>query len=117
MKRKLRYQAVSIALTLILVMIAIPSCGTQEEEKSGDIIDGFAGMNELYDAKIKTGGNLQEVAYQGEYSLLVNGATAEITVKNQSTGNVWTSNPINRSEDTTANGTNMELLHSQVAVE
>lgn len=117
MKRKLRYQAVSFALVLILTMIAIPGCGKQETEKSDDIIDGFTGLNDVYDTEIKTRGNLQEVAAQGEYSLLVNGATAEITVKNQSTGNVWTTNPVNRSEDTTANGTNMELLHSQVAVE
>mgnify|MGYP000970857584 CR=1 FL=1 len=37
MKRKLRYQAVSFALVLILTMIAIPGCGKQEKEASAQI--------------------------------------------------------------------------------
>lgn len=118
MKTNQRYTAALLAMVVGLCGL-LPGCGAaRSSETTADTGKTVTAPSDpAFDAKIKNATEEETVLTDNGLRLTVNGKTAEVAVYDEDTGAVWRTNPVRRTEDKTASGTNIELLNSQVAIE
>ena len=113
-------QLSSLGLCIVLIIGCFSACKGKttssepvKEEKAVTI--DWKVEDTDFDLAVKAS-NRYSVIKQGEWELLVNGMTTEVTVYNTRTGTAWTTNPAERSQDSIAAGEPVELLNAQLVI-
>lgn len=96
-------KCLSLALVILLMLTGCAD-SSKKSFKLAALKDG--------DFEISESESFTSVCNNNGFELMINGSTTEIAVKNNSTGNIWYSQPADREEDTVASGTYADLLSS-----
>lgn len=114
-----RLQRIFPIVLSLMVLMGFAGCNTTSDGADNIKAETDSGQytNEAFDTEIKSKQQPVLVASSDRMNLYIDGDNACVTLEDKETGNIWTTNPVDRASDPLAQGVNLDHLSSQIIVE